>query len=44
MEAKLRIMTIRLMDKLEAQPACAKRMGVQGSTVFVRSGQSERPK
>ena len=44
MEPKLRIMTIRLLSKMEARPGYAAQLGISGTTTKVHQNQSERGK
>lgn len=44
MEPKLRIMTIRLLSKMEAQPRYAAQLGISGAMAKIHQNQSERGK
>jgi len=41
---KLRIMTIRLLSRVEEQPGYAAQLGISGATTKVHKNQSERGK
>jgi len=43
-EPKLRIMTIRLLSRMEEQPGYAAQLGISGATTKVHQNQSERGK